>query len=147
MARKVSSKVSKNTKPEYDREDLRPFDVIGDISADKKRLVTVENASAYNAFLTNRAFSYHPDTILSANKMNSLHALDKIMQHDYLFYSIRKKRRYSKWFKREIVEDITLLSEYLECSYQRAKEVMPILSKEVLLEMTEKAKNLREEKK
>ena len=109
---------------------MNPFDVINDISLKKAGLITGDNEKDYNPFLTNRGLSYFPDTIFHAQEMNKLHHLDKKLQYDYLFNSIRKSKRFSKWSKKDNSKDIDAIIEYFGYSRRRAEEVLNILDKE-----------------
>ncbi|CAB4182113.1 clamp loader small subunit [uncultured Caudovirales phage] len=109
---------------------MNPFDVINDISLKKAGLITGDNEKDYNPFLTNRGLSYFPDTIFHAQEMNKLHHLDKKLQYDYLFNSIRKSKRFSKWSKKDNIKDIDAIIEYFGYSRRRAEEVLNILDKE-----------------
>jgi hypothetical protein len=109
---------------------VNPFDVINDISLKKAGLITGDNEKDYNPFLTNRGLSYFPDTIFHAQEMNKLHHLDKKLQYDYLFNSIRKSKRFSKWSKKDNSKDIDAIIEYFGYSRRRAEEVLNILDKE-----------------
>ena len=55
----------------------------------------------YVPFVVNRCLSYFPDTIFMVNQMNACPTVDKKMHFDYLLNSIRKRKRFSKWFKNE----------------------------------------------
>ena len=107
---------------------MNPFDVIGDISLKKAGLITGENDKDYNPFLTNRGLSYFPDTIFHSQEMNILHHLDKKLQYDYLFNSIRKAKRFSKWSKKDNSKDVDVIIEYFGYSRRRAEEALTILS-------------------
>jgi hypothetical protein len=107
---------------------VNPFDVINDISLKKAGLITGENEKDYNPFLTNRGLSYFPDTIFHAQEMNLLHHLDKKMQYDYLFNSIRKSKRFSKWSKKDSGKDIESIIEYFGYSRRRAEEALKVLT-------------------
>ena len=109
---------------------MNPFDVINDISLKKAGLITGDNEKDYNPFLTNRGLSYFPDTIFHAQEMNKLHHLDKKLQYDYLFNSIRKSKRFSKWSKKDNIKDIDAIIEYFGYSRRRAEEVLNILDTE-----------------
>jgi|TARA_R100000008_G_C3587183_1_gene173430 hypothetical protein len=50
------------------------------------------------------------------------------MQFDYLRFSIRKRKRFSKWLKRESVEDLDLIKEYFNYSDTKAREALEILT-------------------
>jgi hypothetical protein len=50
------------------------------------------------------------------------------MHYAFLYYGVPKKRRYGKWAKNEDdKESIRIIQEYYGYSYQRAKEVLPLL--------------------
>jgi hypothetical protein len=117
---------------------VNPFDVINDISLKKAGLITGENEKDYNPFLTNRGLSYFPDTIFHAQEMNSLHHLDKKLQYDYLFNSIRKSKRFSKWSKKDNSKDIDIIIEYFGYSRKRAEEALTILDKEQIKSIKKK---------
>lgn len=107
---------------------MNPFDIIGDISLNKKRLIKETNEKDYPPFMVNRGLSYFIDTIMYANDMNLNHHIDKIMQHDYLFYSIRKAKRFSKWAKQKKHSDIEIIQEYYGYNHDKAKVALSILS-------------------
>jgi len=109
---------------------MNPFDVIGDISLNKKRVITEDNERDYSPFMTNRGLSYFRDTIFYAQEMNKLHHVDKKMQFDYLFNSIRKSKRFSKWSKKENAGDIQLIADYFGYSWKKAEQAIDILTKE-----------------
>ena len=109
---------------------MNPFDVINDISLKKAGLITDQNEKDYNPFLTNRGLSYFPDTIFHVQEMNTMHHLDKKLQYDYLFNSIRKSKRFSKWSKKDNSKDTDAITEYFGYSRKRAEEALNILDKE-----------------
>jgi intergrase/recombinase len=62
--------------------------------------------------------------------MNRLNFLDKKVQYDYYLGSIRARKRFSKWLKKEEDDDIELVKNYFGYSDKRAREALRILSKE-----------------
>lgn len=114
---------------------MNPFDIVSSVSATKQRVIFAENEKEYNAFMVNRALSYYPDTILYAQEMNFNHHLDGLLQYDYLFHSLRKKKRFSKWFKKEKSELIDAVMRYYNCSYRKAQDAIAVLNKEQLDEI------------
>jgi len=86
--------------------------------------------------MVNRALSYYPDTILQAQEMNVNHHLDGLLQYDYLLNSLRQKKRFSKWFKREKSESIDSIMRYYNCSYRKALEISRTLSANQISEIT-----------
>ncbi len=79
---------------------MKPFDFVESISYTKIDLIKDgANPKDYVPYLTNKALSYFPDSVLYANEMNVHHALPKDMQYAYLLGSVRRRRRRSGWHK------------------------------------------------
>ena len=114
---------------------MKPFDIVTDISSGKKKLIDSSNEKLYNAFIINRALSYFPDTVFYAQEMNINHHLDNLLQHDFLFHSIRKAKRFSKWSKKDEISNIEIVQEYFKYSSKRAEEALKILSKKDIYEI------------
>ena len=91
-----------------------------------------EDISSYPPFVINRCLSGHIDCILFANEMNMHHQLDKDMQ--YLFYlnSLRKKKRFSPWLRKDKVKDLECVKQYYGYSNEKASQALKILNKEQL---------------
>lgn len=113
---------------------MNPFDIVASVSHTKQRVIGQDNEKDYNAFIVNRALSYYPDTILHAQEMNINHHADGLMQYDYLLNSLRKKKRFSKWFKKDKSEELDAVMRKYQCSYRKAMEIMQTLTKEQLAE-------------
>lgn len=111
---------------------MSPFDVANSLRSTKKYLMGVEMAERdYNAFMVNRALSYHRDSLPYAQEMNMSQGLTATMQYDYLFYSIRQNRSRDrvKWGKKERADDDLLaVMEYYGYSTRRALEVISLLN-------------------
>jgi hypothetical protein len=100
-------------------------------------LIDSFNESDYPAWVVNRAMSFYPDTILQVNEMNQRSAIPRIMQYKYLLNSVRKKNRYSPWLKVKVDPDVAVIKEYYGYSTRKAKEMIPLISKESLHQMKE----------
>jgi len=100
-------------------------------------LIDSFNESDYPAWVVNRAMSFYPDTILQVNEMNQRSAIPKILQYKYLLNSVRKKNRYSPWLKVKVDPDVAVIKEYYGYSTRKAKEMIPLISKESLHQMKE----------
>jgi hypothetical protein len=88
-----------------------------------------EFEKSYNAFMVNRALSYHVDSILYANEMNLRHGLESKLQFQYYLNSIRSmKRKFQPWVKKEKNDTLNAIKEYYKCSNTKAFEAMRILS-------------------
>ena len=112
-----------------------PFEYIGSINQTKKDLIrTSENPELaekqYSPFLVNRGLSYFPDTIMFANEMNMLPDLANIMQYEYLFHSVRKGKRFSKWSKPDKHQRLLDIAEYYQCSLVKASEISGVITDE-----------------
>jgi hypothetical protein len=82
----------------------------------------------YTPFVINRCLSYFPDTILHSNLMNQYNAIHKKMQFDYYVNVLRKRKRYSKWLKKENEEEFLAVKEYFGYSDSKTKEIIDILT-------------------
>lgn len=103
------------------------------------KINSTEEESELNIYLMNKALSSHIDVILYVNEMNKNRHLDKKLQYDYLFYSVRKyKRKYQKWMKSDVKDDLELVKEYFSYSSKKAREVIEFLSKEDLQYIADK---------
>lgn len=109
---------------------MNPFDFLNSINDNKQDLFTDPQAEKdYNAFMVNRGLSYFPDTILYANEMNRNFDMPKEWQFQFLRISIPKKKRFSKWHKKDSVTDLLkLIMKHYKYSEKRAYEVINILS-------------------
>ena len=100
------------------------------------QLTTEDDEKNYNPFVVNKVLSGYIDTVYLSNMMNLSSHLDKKMQYDFFFHSIKKyKRKYSKWLKSKEVENINIIKEYYNISLNKAKEVLLILSEEQITEL------------
>lgn len=111
---------------------LGAFDYINSINFGKKNMMRdTENddlaEKGYVSFLANRSLSYFPDTILYAQEMNLSHDLDNKMQYEYLFYSVPKRKRFSKWHKKDKDEDLQTIATHYKLSIQKAEQVCSVL--------------------
>lgn len=113
---------------------MNPFDYVNAINSRKDIIRNSENPELaeklYDCYFTNKALSYHIDSILYSNEMNINNNLDSIMQNDYYLNSIRPKKRYSKWHKKVNDETIQVIQEYYKVGYSRAVEYSKVLSEE-----------------
>lgn len=114
-----------------------PFDYINSINFTKLNLMedTPNDKLAekdYSPFLTNRALSQHADAILYANEMNINYHLDKKLQYSYLINSVRRRKRFGKWAKKDIDLNLELVQEIYGYSYQKALQALDILTDDQL---------------
>mgnify|MGYP000364806100 CR=1 FL=1 len=113
----------------------KPFDFVNAINSSKKHLMrgTSNDELAekiYNPYLTNKSLSYFPDTIELANWMNLNHHLDHVLQFEFYLNSVRKRKRYSKWHKKDVSADLDAVSEYFGYSLSKAEDALKVLTDE-----------------
>ena len=84
----------------------------------------------YAPYVINRCLSGHLDCILFANEMNKNHFLDRDMQYTFYLNTLRKKKRFSPWLRKDKVEDLESVKQYYGYSNEKAFQVLKILSKE-----------------
>tara|TARA_R110000868_G_scaffold128870_2_gene337295 strand:+ start:1441 stop:1824 length:384 start_codon:yes stop_codon:yes gene_type:complete len=84
----------------------------------------------YSPFIINRCLSGHIDCILFANEMNMNHFIDKDMQYSFYLNSLRKKKRFSPWLRKDKVTDLECVKQYYGYSNEKASQALKILSKE-----------------
>lgn len=112
---------------------MNPFDFVKSINDKTGNLIDRDPSTEreYNPFIVNRAFSQFADTTMAANTMNSMHHLDKKLQYDYLYNSVKKNKRFSRWIKPERDEDTeNMVMEYYKVSRQRAREYMSMMAEQ-----------------
>jgi hypothetical protein len=104
-------------------------DFLNSINYDKKPLLDGDESDQkfYPAYVVNRSLSYFGDTIFYANEINCNPFLDQKAQFDFYRFSIRKKKRFSLWAKKEENEDIALIKEAFGYSEAKAREVLNII--------------------
>jgi hypothetical protein len=84
----------------------------------------------YPPYIVNRCFSGHLDCIFYANEMNIYNSLPKDMQYSFYLNSLRKKKRFSPWIRKDKVSDLECVKKYYSYSDQKALQALKILSKE-----------------
>lgn len=121
--------------------EVNPFTFVNAITDTKQDLMQdPENVKAYSAFMINRALSYFYDTVLYANEMNMRPDLDKDQNFSYFINIVRKKKRFAKWAKPAINDDIKAVMEYFQYSLRHASSIMPLLTPEQLKEIKKQQK-------
>ena len=84
----------------------------------------------YPPYIINKCLSGHMDCIMQANEMNKYHFLDKDLQYNFYLNTLRKRKRFSPWLRKEKVTDLDYVKRYYGYSNEKATEVMKILTPE-----------------
>ena len=109
-------------------------DWLNSINFNKTNLIE-EDPSAikdYPPYIINRCLSGHLDCILFVNEMNRYSFLDKDMQYSFYLNTLRKKKRYSPWLRKEKVDDLECVKQYYGYSNEKASQALKILDKKQL---------------
>ena len=105
-------------------------DWLNSINTTKKNLID-ENPlleKEYSPYIINRLLSMHVDSIMFSNEMNQYNFLPKKLQYDFFINSLRKKKRFSPWIRKDKIEDLEYVKKYYNYSNEKAKQALNILS-------------------
>ena len=105
-------------------------DYLNSINLTKKNLMKDDPdwEKNYPPYVINKCMSHHMDTIVFANEMNRYPNLDKRLQYDFYINTVRARKRFSPWGKKEKVKDLELVKQYYAYSNEKAKQALRILS-------------------
>jgi hypothetical protein len=121
---------------------MNVFDYVKSITYLKQE---VEDLSSYVPFIVNKALSYYPDTVFYANEMNISQNVPEKMQYLFLLNSISKAKRFSKWEKKEEIENFTAVKLYFGYSDEQARQAMKILDTGQIELIKSKLKGIKNE--
>ena len=115
---------------------MNPFEYLNAINNTKQDLMVDDiSEKQYNAFMVNRGLSYFYDTVLLSNEMNQRAHLDNRLQFDFFINIIRKRKRFSKWYKPETISDLEAVKKYYGYSNEKARQVLTLLNTEQINEL------------
>tara|TARA_B100001559_G_scaffold7021_1_gene6251 strand:+ start:90 stop:476 length:387 start_codon:yes stop_codon:yes gene_type:complete len=86
----------------------------------------------YPPYIINRCLSGHLDCLMFANEMNKYSFLDKDMQYSFYLNTLRKKKRFSPWLRKDKVTDLQCVKQYYGYSNEKASQALKILSNQQL---------------
>ena len=86
----------------------------------------------YAPYIVNRCLSGNLDCIMFVNEMNKYSFLDKDIQYTFYLNTLRKKKRFSPWLRKEKVTDLQSVKQYYGYSNEKASQALKILSKQQL---------------
>ena len=109
-------------------------DWLNSINQTKKNLIDEDPSieKDYAPYIVNRIYSGHLDAIMFANEMNMYNFLPKKMQYDFFINTLRVKKRFSPWLRKDEIKDLDYVKRYYGYSNEKAKQIIKILSKEQL---------------
>ena len=82
----------------------------------------------YPPYIVNRCLSGHLDTVMFANEMNKYPNLDKDLQYHFFLNTLRKKKRFSPWLRKDKVTDLEIIKQYYGYSNEKALNALKILT-------------------
>ena len=82
----------------------------------------------YPPYIINRCLSGHLDAIMFANEMNKYPNLDKDLQYHFFLNTLRKKKRFSPWLRKDKVTDLEIIKQYYGYSNEKALQALKILT-------------------
>ena len=86
----------------------------------------------YPPYIINRCLSGNLDCIMFVNEMNKYSFLEKDMQYTFYLNTLRKKKRFSPWLRKDKVTDLQSVKQYYGYSNEKASQALKILSKQQL---------------
>ena len=109
-------------------------DWLNSINFNKNNLIEEDPSTIkdYPSYIVNRCLSGHLDCIMFANEMNKYPNLDKDMQYSFYLNTLRKRKRFSPWLRKEKVTDLEIIKQYYGYSNDKASQALKILSKQQL---------------
>ena len=109
-------------------------DYLYSINQSKKNILDDDPDAArkYPAYVVNRCLSSFTDTILLANEMNKNSHLPKHMQYDFLLNSVKPRKRFSPWTRKDSIDYLDVVKEYYGYNDDKALQVLRILTKDQL---------------
>jgi hypothetical protein len=105
-------------------------DWLNSINQNKNHLMDDDESSKkdYPPYIINKCLSGHIDCLMYANEMNMNHSLDKKLQYDFFINTVRPRKRFSPWGKKQKVDDLELVKQYYGYSNEKAKQALRILT-------------------
>tara|TARA_B100001057_G_scaffold64472_1_gene58122 strand:+ start:16 stop:396 length:381 start_codon:yes stop_codon:yes gene_type:complete len=109
-------------------------DWLKSINETKTNLVDNDSTieTKYPSYIVNRCMSGQIDTLMFANEMNINNHLDNKLQYDFLLYTLRKKKRFSPWMRKNELSNLSIVKEYYGYSDDKARQVLPLLTEDQL---------------
>ena len=103
---------------------------LNSINSSKKNFIDEDPLleKEYPAYIVNRCMSGHMDSLMYANEMNINPQLDKKLQYDFYLNTLRSKKRFSPWVRKEEISNLDIIKSYYGYSDDKARQVLPLIS-------------------
>ena len=109
-------------------------DYLYSINQSKKNILD-DDADAergYPPYIINRCLSSFTDTILFANEINKNPHLPKKMQYDFYINSVKPRKRFSPWARKDSIDYLEVVKEYYGYNDDKALQALRVLTKDQL---------------
>ena len=105
-------------------------DWLNSINFTKKDLIAEDPdaINKYPPYIINRCLSGHLDCIMFANEMNIHNHLDKDLQYSFYLNTLRKKKRFSPWLRKDKVTGLEIVKQSYGYSNEKASNALKILT-------------------
>ena len=115
-------------------------DWLNSINHTKENLIADDPSaiSSYPPYIVNRCLSGTVDSILFANEMNKYANIDKDLQYSFLLYTLRKRKRFSPWLKKEQIDNLDLVKKHYGYSNEKAKIALNLLTESQIESLKQK---------
>ena len=113
-------------------------DYLYSINQSKKNILDddPDAVKKYPAYVVNRCLSSFTDTVLYANEMNKNSHLPPKMQYDFLLNSVKPRKRFSPWARKDSIDYLDVVKEYYGYNDDKALQALRILTKDQLDKIT-----------
>ena len=113
-------------------------DYLYSINQSKKNILDedLDAARKYPAYVVNRCLSSFTDTVLYSNEMNKNSHLPLKMQYDFLINSVKPRKRFSPWARKDSIDYLDVVKEYYGYNDDKALQALRILTKDQLDKIT-----------
>ena len=107
-------------------------DWLNSINFNKKNLIEEDPSTIkdYPPYIINRCLSGNIDCIMFVYEMNKYSFLDKDLQYSFYLNTLRKKKRFSPWLRKDKVTDLEIIKQYYGYSNEKALQALKILTPE-----------------
>ena len=113
-------------------------DYLYSINQSKKNILDGDTDAerGYPPYIVNRCLSSFTDTILYVNEMNKCPHLPKKLQYDFLLNSVKPRKRFSPWARKDSIDNLEAVKEYYGYNDDKALQALRILTKDQLDKIT-----------
>ena len=107
-------------------------DWLNSINQNKENLIDSDPSleKEYPAYIINKCLSSHLDSIMYANEMNKNSHVDNKFQYDFFINTLRKRKRFSPWLRKEKIKDLEAVKSFYGFSSAKAEQALNILTNE-----------------